>query len=243
MNLTAAELVSKGSEGELQRAVEQHEEPVYFSNCDNRPTPSLSFEPPPGGGPCLPGIRPETLGDASFRKSHHIRFPYISGEMANGIATVEMVERASRAGWLGFFGAAGLTLDRIVKALVGLRSGCGSGSWGSNLIHSPHEPELEEKTVDLYLRHDVRRVSASAFMAMRPSIVRYAATGLTENPDGSVKRRNFVFAKISRPEVARHFLSPAPEPILNSLLDHNAITPLEAALARRIPVAEDITVE
>jgi trans-AT polyketide synthase, acyltransferase and oxidoreductase domains len=43
--------------------------------------------------------------------------------------------------------------------------------------------------------------------------------------------------------VAKHFLSPAPEPILQSLLESHAITPLEAALARRVPVAEDITVE
>jgi PfaD family protein len=58
-----------------------------------------------------------------------------------------------------------------------------------------------------------------------------------------VRRRNFVFAKISRPEVAKHFLSPAPEPLLQALVQKQALTPAEAALARRIPIAEDVTVE
>ena len=127
--------------------------------------------------------------------------------------------------------------------MVELTARCGEAAWGSNLIHSPNEPHLEEKTIDIYLRHGVRRVSASAFMAMRPAIVRYACSGLTQGPDGAVIRRNFVFAKISRPEVAKHFLSPAPEPMLQALLDSGAITSAEAALARRVPVAEDVTVE
>jgi PfaD family protein len=206
--------------------------------------PSLSFHLPAGEvAGYLPGIHPQNLGDATFRSRHQVRFPYICGEMANGIASVEMVVESARAGWLGFFGSAGLSLDRIDAALLRLRSECGDASWGANLIHSPSQPDLEEKTVDLFLKHGVRRVSASAFMAMRPSIVRYACSGLTEASDGSVLRRNFVFAKISRPEVAKHFLSPAPEPMLQALLAKGAITPAEAALARRVPVAEDITAE
>jgi trans-AT polyketide synthase/acyltransferase/oxidoreductase domain-containing protein len=167
----------------------------------------------------------------------------VCGEMANGIATVEMVAESARTGWLGFFGAAGCTVERIEQAMVRLRAECVEETWGSNLIHSPNEPHLEDKTIDIYLRHGVRRVSASAFMTMRPSIVRYACSGLTQGPDGAVIRRNFVFAKISRPEVAKHFLSPAPEPMLQALVDSRAITPAEAALARRVPVAEDVTVE
>jgi trans-AT polyketide synthase/acyltransferase/oxidoreductase domain-containing protein len=236
-------LSSIGSD--LEKAVEQHEVPVYIVGGKHGGTPSLTFEPPADSEPVgyLPGIRPENLGDASFTSSHGVRFQYVCGEMANGIATVEMVLESARTGWLGFFGAAGCTLDRIERAMARLRSECAQATWGSNLIHSPQEPQLEDKTVDVYLRHGVRRVSASAFMAMRPSIVRYACSGLTESPDGSVVRRNFVFAKISRPEVAKHFLSPAPEAILQALLDKREITPSEAALARRVPVAEDITVE
>ncbi|HMD49261.1 MAG TPA: PfaD family polyunsaturated fatty acid/polyketide biosynthesis protein [Bryobacteraceae bacterium] len=232
--------------GEITEAIEQHHRPVYWVHRGESSATSLTFDPPAGTGHraiSFPAVLPEHLGDAGFTACHAVRFPYICGEMANGIATAEMVVVSARAGWLGFFGAAGCSLDRIERTMARLASDCAESSWGSNLIHSPNEPQLEEKTVDIYLLHGVRRVSASAFMTLRPSIVRYACSGLTEAPDGSVMRRNFVFAKISRPEVAKHFLSPAPEQILQSLVESRAITASEAALARRVPVAEDVTVE
>ncbi len=174
---------------------------------------------------------------------HQARFPYICGEMANGIAGVEMVTAITQEGMPGFFGAAGLPLDRIENAIAELGRLRGDSLWGSNLIHSPQDPELEERTVDLYLHHAVRRVSASAFMSVRPSVVRYACSGLRSAPDGAIVRANHLFAKVSRPEVARQFLSPAPEPILGALVSKGQLTQEEASLARSVPLAEDITVE
>jgi PfaD family protein len=115
--------------------------------------------------------------------------------------------------------------------------------WGSNLIHSPDMSGLEDAVVDLYLRCGVRRVSASAFMELSPAIVRYAASGLMLNPAGQIERKNHVFAKISRPEVARHFMQPAPPEILAALVGAGHITDEEARLAAWVPVAEDITAE
>jgi trans-AT polyketide synthase/acyltransferase/oxidoreductase domain-containing protein len=191
----------------------------------------------------LPGITPATLGDPSFLTTHNVRFPYICGEMANGIASVEMVIAMANVGMLGFFGAAGLPLPEIERAIATLKKNCGDRPWGSNLIHSPQDPDLEERSVDLYLREGVTRVSASAFMALRPSIVRYAYSGLSLAPDGSITRRNHVFAKISRVEVAKQFLSPAPDSMLAALGEKGLLTPAEIELARRLPVAEDFSVE
>ena len=191
----------------------------------------------------LPGIFPENLGDSSMHDAHGVRYAYIAGEMANGIATAQMVEAICREGMLGFFGAAGLGLAEIEKNLVRLEESCAGLAWGSNLIHSPQDQELEEKTVDLYLAHGVKRVSASAFMGVRPSVVRYSYTGIHKAADGSVVRPNHVFAKISRPEVARQFLSPAPEAMLQALVEKGGLTCAEAELARTLPVAEDFTVE
>ncbi len=102
---------------------------------------------------------------------------------------------------------------------------------------------MEERTADSYLRHGVRRVSASAFLAVRPSVVRYALSGIRPRPEGSIVRPNHVFAKISRPEVARQFLAPAPEAMLEMLVGKGKLSREEATLARHVPVAEDITVE
>ena len=192
----------------------------------------------------LPPLFPEWLGDRSFCEVHGTRFPYVSGAMANGIATTRLVIEMARAGMLGFFGAAGLSLPRVEAAIDELSRELGDDfSWGSNLIHSPDEPALESAVVDLYLRRGVRRVSASAFMRMTPSIVRYAASGLSLDPRGGVRRQNHVFAKISRPEVAHAFLMPAPKEILDMLVADESISAHEAQLAARIPVAEDIICE
>lgn len=193
----------------------------------------------------LPPIYPEWLGDRSFTETHAVRFPYVGGEMARGIASVELVTKLAQTGILAFLGAAGMPMDRLERDLVRLKDAltATSRSWGANLIHTPGAPELEERTVDLYLRHGITRMSASAFMALSPAIVRYACQGLARDAAGRVHRSHHVFAKISRPEVARHFLAPPPTELLATLRAAGKITAEQAELAATLPVAEDITVE
>ncbi len=193
----------------------------------------------------MPALFPEWLGDRSFLEVHGVRFPYVAGAMANGIATTRLVIAMAEAGMLGFFGSAGLNIERVEQALDELEAALGSSGapWGSNLIHSPNEPELEAAVVDLYLRRGVRRVSASAFMGLTPMVVRYAASGLTVDPNGRIQRQNHLFAKISRPEVAQRFMSPPPAEMLQALVDRGELSADEAKLAGRLPIAEDFTVE
>lgn len=201
-----------------------------------------------GGYPVLatlPAMYPEWLGDRSFSETHNTRFAYVSGAMANGIATTTLVSEIAKMGGLGFFGAAGLALDRVEAAVDELSLSLGPTGlpWGCNLIHSPNEPALEEAVAELYIRRGVRKVSAAAYMRLTPAIVWYAYHGVTRNADGTIQRPNSVFAKISRPEVARHFMSPAPVAMLDSLVAAGKLTPDEAQLAAGLPVAEDFTVE
>lgn len=193
----------------------------------------------------FPALYPEWLGDRSFGETHGVRFAYIAGEMANGIATPALVMTMAKAGMLGFYGAGGLSFDRVQAGLDEIQRALNESglSYGVNLIHSPQEPELEDAVSKLFARRGVTRVCASAYMGLTPSIVRYAATGLSRNEYGAIVRRHHVFAKISRPEVARHFASPAPEEILRNLVTRGELTAEEAALAATVPIAEDITVE
>jgi trans-AT polyketide synthase, acyltransferase and oxidoreductase domains len=192
----------------------------------------------------LPPIFPESLGDPSFCATHSVRFPYIAGEMANGIASVQMVVEMANAGMLSFFGAGGLGFEKIEKALNDLDQILGDRKpWGVNLLYTPESPSFEERFVDFCIRKRVRHVSASAFMKITPALVRYAATGLSIDHRGEIRRRHFLFAKISRTEVARQFLSPAPTEILDRLVSQGLLASQEAELAKQIPLAEDITVE
>ena len=192
----------------------------------------------------LPPLYPEWLGDRSFAEVHGVRFPYVGGAMANGIATVEMVVALARGGFLGFFGSAGLSRPRVERAIDELQQQLGDAlPWGCNLIHSPNEPAMEEEISDLFIRRGVKRISASAYMALTPSVVRFAATGLRQGVNGRIERERHVFAKISHPSVARKFMEPAPDAMLDALVAKGLLTAEEGRLARLVPVAEDYTVE
>jgi PfaD family protein len=191
----------------------------------------------------LPPLYPEWLGDRSFAEVHKLRFPYVAGAMANGIATVSLVSELARHGFLGFFGAAGLSPGRVEAAIDQLQRELGSLSWGSNLIHSPAEPALEDTITELYLQRGVRCVEASAYMALTPAVVRYACTGLSRDGHGRIQRQNLLIAKVSREEVARRFLEPPPADLLSALRDQGHLSASEVELAASLPLAEDITVE
>ncbi|MGH8028468.1 MAG: PfaD family polyunsaturated fatty acid/polyketide biosynthesis protein [Arenimonas sp.] len=192
----------------------------------------------------LPPMYPEWLGDRSFNEVHGTRFPYVGGAMANGIATVAFVAELAHHGFLGFFGAAGLSPGRVEAAIAQLQRELGPAiNWGVNLIHSPAEPALEDTIAELFLREGVRCVEASAYMALTPAVVRYASTGLSRDANGRIQRRNRLVAKVSREEVARRFLEPAPADILALLVERGQLTHAEAELAAQLPLAEDITCE
>jgi trans-AT polyketide synthase/acyltransferase/oxidoreductase domain-containing protein len=206
-------------------------------------SPSLSHHKRYAVLAVLPPQYPEWLGDRGFQEAHDLSFSYIAGEMANGIATEQMVIRMAEQRMLGFFGAAGLPVHRVKQAIAAIQSAVQGHSWGVNLIHSPNEPHLEDELVDLYISRHVRRISASAFMSLTPAIVAYAVKGLTQDAGGTIHRKHHLFAKISQPELARQFMSPPPEKLLQQLAGQGRITAEEARLAAYVPVAEDITVE
>jgi PfaD family protein len=157
----------------------------------------------------------------------------MTGAMANGIGSVEVVEAMSRSGMLGSFGAAGLSVERITQAIDRLKADLGGGPFCVNLIHSPNEPSHEMATAELLLRKQVRLVEASAYLDLTPAVVRYRVAG----------PNNRVIAKVSRVEVATKFLSPPPERLLRELVTSGHVRQQQAALAAKLPVADDVTVE
>jgi PfaD family protein len=191
----------------------------------------------------VPPCRPEDLGDRGFCRDHGLRYPYLTGAMANGIGSADIVEAMARAGMLAFFGAAGLPPAVVEAAGVRIARALGDLPYGFNLIHSPNEPDLESALVDLYLRRGVRLVEASAYLDLTLPVVRYRLHGIHANAAGSVVTPNRVIAKVSRVEVATKFFSPAPDRLVQELIRQGHLTPEQARLAARVPVAHDVTAE
>ncbi len=205
------------------------QQPAVPSHC-----PLLGFAPP---------VLPSDLGDSTFKNDLGLKYAYIVGAMANGITSVEMVAAAGQAGMLGFFGAGGLSLDRIETAIRRLKAMRPEFPFGFNLIHSPNDMRLEMETVDLYLREGIRLVSASAYLGLTLPLVYYRVKGIHQTPDGGIVCPNHVVAKVSRQEVASKFFAPPPRNLLSQLVEKGKISDREAHLAQFIPMAQDITAE
>jgi len=199
-----------------------------------------------GTGTALLGAIEPTppLGPAWFRERLGTKANYIAGAMAGGIASPELVIAMGRAGYIGFYGSGGLGLGAVEAGIQSIKSALGDDvPAGFNLLHNPVEPDVEEKTVDLFLKYDCRMVSASAFMGLTPAVVRYRYTGATRDAEGEIVVPNRLYAKVSRPEVAKHFLSPAPEKLIQELVAAGALSEEAAKIAAVYPMADGITCE
>lgn len=229
-----------------QKIREQAEPLVVAADEDNNgqeteQQPGLNKDP---GQNISGGITVSSLGDEGFKKDYNLKYAYLTGAMYRGIASKEMVARMGKAGMMGFFGAGGLELRQIEEALQYIQRELTDGqAYGMNLLHNPNNPEMEEQTVDLYIKYGVKNVEAAAYMSITPALIKYRVQGLCRNPDGMVSGSTRIIAKVSRPEVAEGFLSPAPERIVEKMVRENKITQEQADLLKEIPVADDLCVE
>jgi trans-AT polyketide synthase/acyltransferase/oxidoreductase domain-containing protein len=190
------------------------------------------------------GFGPEALGSPAFRAAHGVRLAYVAGAMAKGIASPELVTRMARARLLSWYGAGGQRLEAVRSAVRRIKAAVGPDApWGVNLIHQIGLPAMEEATVDLLLAEEVRSVEAAAYIEVTPALVRYRLSGLAAGPDGWPRPGNRVLGKASRLEVAAQFLSPPPPAVVAALAAAGRITEAEAALAPRIPLADDLCAE
>lgn len=181
-----------------------------------------------------------SLGDDEFKKRYNLKYAYVTGGMYMGIASKDIVVKVAKAGMVGYLGTGGVKLEKIEEDIKYIKRELSNGeAYGINLLNSPKEAA----TVDLYLKHGVRNIEAAAYMQMTLPIVLYRLKGLSRGADGSVTIDNKIMAKVSRPEVAEHFFSPAPDRILKKLLEANSITKEQAELSKEVPMADEICVE
>jgi PfaD family protein len=238
----------------FQTGLLQVSRPLYIVDHDGRPaisqdgaiTIGAAKPPAPDALPLLgyaPALHPRDLGDPDFKKAHQLEYAYVVGAMANGITSVEMVEAAGRAGMVGFFGAAGLLPDQIKGAIHTLQQRLAMHPFGFNLIHSPADPDLEAATVNLYLHHGIKLISASAYLGLTLPLVYYRVSNLYRDRNRRVVCPNRIIAKVSRVEVARKFLEPPPEKYLKQLIELGHLSPEQAEMATEIPMADDLTAE
>jgi trans-AT polyketide synthase/acyltransferase/oxidoreductase domain-containing protein len=189
-------------------------------------------------------IDAQSLGSEEFKNDYNLKYAYLAGGMYKGIASSQMVVKLARSGYMGFFGTGGLDLDEIERGIQTIRAELANGApFGMNLVAAHAAPEKEEQVIDLFIKYNIPVIEAAAFMTMSPALVKFRAKGLVKLDNGDVKVKHRVIAKLSRPEVAEQFLSPAPQRVVNKLLEAGKINRQEAELLESVPMADDICVE
>lgn len=200
----------------------------------------------PPAGPVLgtlPPLYPEWLGGRTFCEAHGVRFPYVAGEMANGIATTGMVAAMARAEMIGFFGAGGLPSRRWSGLCTPWRKSWSPARTGES-ISSTHRPNRSwsggsRSFCCAAVSPDLGVGVHGADPCGRPVLGAGPAPGC-----GRRRRPAYAAAREALPSRGgREVPLPAPPALLDLLVARGSLTREEAALAALVPVAEDITVE
>ncbi len=189
-------------------------------------------------------LTPNRLGSAAFKEAYGLDYAYVTGAMVKGIASPALVTRIGQMGGLAFLGTGGLGSEEIEQHIRSIESQLGPGrAFGVNFLFHPGGEAEELRRIDDLLRLRVSNIEASAYMQVTPALVKFRLRGLREDGSGGVRGRHRIMAKVSRPEIARLFLSPPPEELITSLLATAQINADEARLGRKVSLATDITVE
>ncbi|WP_052429549.1 ACP S-malonyltransferase [Paenibacillus borealis] len=181
------------------------------------------------------------LGSAAFKQRYGLDYAYLLGGMNDGISSPELVVEAGKTGCLAFLGAGGMKAVELTNAIRHIRRELGNSKpIGVAVTYHPIYPNREEEQIDLLLREKIQLVEASSYLTLTPALVKYRLLGLTRAEDGTVRRANRIIAKVSRPDIAKLFMLPAPARIVDKLLADRQITAEQAELARLVPVADDL---
>ncbi len=204
------------------------------------------------GGPNLDALiplEPEAAepaalpGAASFRARYGLRDAYAAGPLAYGVSGPAMVGALARGGLLGFLGTTGLDLETIRADIATLASQGPGLRAGIALPQHGEDRRQQEEVLSLARLLDLRCALTWATAPPSPELVRFKVAGLTRGPDGQIRSRNRLIVALTNLDSAEPWMSPPPGELLEALHTRGQITASEMALARRLPVADDVIAE
>lgn len=189
----------------------------------------------------LPNLTAEDFGDTEFKKTYGLKYALYGGAMANGIASSDMAIALGKAGCMGSYGSGGQRLEVVAREIDKMKAALGEKPFLVNML-SNRNADMEMQLAQLLIDKKVLGVEASAFIVPSEALVYFRLNGVHEE-DGRIVIPHKIIAKVSREEVLEKFVSPPAAETVSALLKAGKLTPEEAALAPKIPMADDITAE
>lgn len=214
-------------------------------------TPSPPIDPLPTEPACdAPVTTPEhlqteaqRLGSALFRERYGLKYAYVAGGMLRGISSPALVARMAHAGMLAYLGTAGMSLADVEKAIKTLQATLSHDEpYGLNLMADPTLPESDRALVNLFLTCNVQNMEVSCFDKITDALVLFRVKGLRRNAD-KIECSHRILAKVTNLSIAQAFMSPAPDYLVQDLLNEGAISADQAAMAKHIPMSDDLCVQ
>lgn len=190
----------------------------------------------------IPNFTAQDFGDPEFKKEYGLKYALYGGAMANGIASADMVIALGKAGCMGSYGSGGMRLEVVAQEIDKIKAALGSKPYMVNML-SNRSAEMELKLAQLLIEKNVPAVEASAYIVPSEALVYFRVKGIYQDPNGKIIIPHKIIAKVSREEVLEKFVSPPNPEAVASLEKAGLISPAEAALASKIPMADDITAE
>jgi trans-AT polyketide synthase/acyltransferase/oxidoreductase domain-containing protein len=188
-------------------------------------------------------IAANALGSAEFRADHRAALAYTVAAADHGVTSTDLVVRCGKAGILSFFGPRGLPIERVATALDELQARLGHGEpFGVGVRSHVANPRIDHDLIALCMQRGITDIEASGYLHVSSDLVRYRFHDLRPR-DGNRRSEPRLIARVSRPEMARAFMSPAPERLLQAMVAAGEIDQGAADVARREPLAWDICVE
>lgn len=215
--------------------------PILYA-CGRKGNLAVSTEKPEEGAFFqLPNLTAEDFGDAEFKKTYGLKYALYGGAMANGIASSDMVIALGKAGCMGSYGSGGQRLEVVAQEIDKMKAALGDKPFLVNML-SNRNADMELKLAQLLIDKNVPGVEASAYVVPSEALVYFRVKGIREE-NGRIRIPHKIIAKVSREEVLEKFVSPPAAETVAVLRKAGLITEEEAALAPKIPMADDITAE
>ena len=190
----------------------------------------------------IPNLSAKDFGDSEFKKTYGLKYALYGGAMANGIASADMVIALGKAGCMGSYGSGGMRLDIVAQEIDKIKRELSGKPYMINML-SNRNLQMEMDLAKMLVEKEVPAVEASAYITPSDALVYYRLKGVHMGEEGKIVIPHKIIAKVSREEVLEKFVSPPPAECVASLLGKGLITEQEAALASKIPLADDITAE
>ncbi len=182
------------------------------------------------------------LGSKQFLIDYAVKHPYIAGSMCHGISSAKLVTKMARAGFLAFLGSHGLPLNKIEQLIITTKKGLPTHvNFGINIDYFTGGSHKKMTVIDLCIDHKVSVIEVSNYDQVGLELVKYRANGLSMD-NGKLSINNKILIKTAASRTAELFMQPAPQHLLDKLLQEKSITDQQYKMCQKVPMADDVCV-